>query len=79
MGTGTGKTFTALGCIKKIQEKNEKLLVVIAVPYTNLVNQWQQESKKWYFEPSAIILDGKGWIGNLRDLIRDFNKDQNQT
>jgi len=77
MGTGTGKTFTALGCIKKIQEKNEKLLVVIAVPYTNLVNQWQQESKKWYFEPSAIILDGKGWIGNLRDLIRDFNKDQN--
>ena len=69
MGTGTGKTFTALGCIQKLQESHEKLLVIVAAPYTNLVDQWQQESKKFYFEPPARILDGKGWIGKLRDTI----------
>ena len=74
MGTGTGKTYTGIGCIKKLQEKHKKLLVLVAVPFVNLVDQWQEEMKKWYFDPPARILDGTGWIGKLHDEVTNFNK-----
>ena len=54
MATGVGKTFTAIGCIKKLQSLNKKLLVVIAAPYTNLVDQWEEELKKWFI-PSIVL------------------------
>ena len=77
MGTGTGKTFTGIGCIKKLQEKHKKLLVIVAVPFVNLVDQWKEEMNRWYFDPPARILDGTGWIGKLHDEIKHFNKNSN--
>ena len=43
MATGTGKTFTALGCLKKSSKNFQKLVVVITCPYQHLIQQW----KKW--------------------------------
>ena len=43
MATGTGKTFTAIGCLKEIQKKNPEMFVVIACPTQNLVSQWYRE------------------------------------
>jgi len=71
MATGTGKTFTAIGCIKKLQSLNKKLLVVIAAPYTNLVDQWEEELKKWFIP--SIKLE-KGWTLELRQEIKAINK-----
>lgn len=42
MATGTGKTFTSLNCLKKVL-KDEDVLIVIACPYTHLVEQWKDE------------------------------------
>jgi len=42
MATGTGKTYTALGALKHIVEKEEKLMVVISVPYAHLIPQWER-------------------------------------
>ena len=71
MATGVGKTFTAIGCIKKLQSLNKKLLVVIAAPYTNLVDQWEEELKKWFIP--SIKLE-KGWTLELRQEIKAINK-----
>ncbi len=40
MATGTGKTRTAIEIIKDLSEINEKLVIIIAVPTKELVDQW---------------------------------------
>ena len=42
MATGTGKTFTALKCLEEVS-KHEDLLVVIACPFSHIINQWEQD------------------------------------
>ena len=71
MATGTGKTFTAIGCIDKLRKEHKKLFVVIAAPYINLVDQWQGELKKWNI-PSIKLEEG--WTGILRGEIRSINR-----
>ena len=73
MGTGTGKTFTALGCIKELEKKHPNLLVLITAPYTNLVDQWKEETKKWYLDPPARILD-KNWKTTISHEIHELNR-----
>lgn len=46
MATGTGKTFTAINALKKFQENNSYLRVVVVVPLTTLTIQWQEDIKK---------------------------------
>ena len=48
MATGTGKTITAIHCIKEISRTNEKLFVVIACPTKTLVNQWSKVLKQQF-------------------------------
>ena len=47
MATGTGKTFTALGCMDRLikdYSKNYKpLLVVISTPTSHLIDQWEKD------------------------------------
>lgn len=73
MATGTGKTWTAIGCIKKMQESNPKLLVVIAAPYTNLVDQWEENLNEWHLD--SIKLD-KAWTKRIRRAISTINDDK---
>ncbi len=47
MATGTGKTFTAFGCVNIIQKTHERTITVIAAPQKHLVQQWNDEVKKW--------------------------------
>lgn len=47
MATGTGKTFTAFGCISEFQKSNNKTVTIIACPQTHLVDQWRRESKTY--------------------------------
>ncbi len=74
MATGTGKTFTAIGCIDRLRTKHKKLFVVVAAPYTNLVDQWEDELKKWRI-PSIKLEEG--WTKILRREISAINKTEN--
>lgn len=72
IATGAGKTITALACANSIEELD---LIVIAVPTTDLVKQWQEELEKKTNFPSPIIARGKAmdWMEDLRrklNLIR---------
>ena len=71
MATGTGKTFTAIGGIKRIQDKEQQVLIIIAVPYRNLIDQWKQELSKWFIK-STILESGK-WQQILRDEVSHLN------
>ena len=73
MATGTGKTYTAIGCIDELRKQNSKLLVIIAAPYTNLVTQWQESLSKWFI-PSRIL--DKNWTQIIYDEVDSINKIQ---
>ena len=65
MATGTGKTFTAIGCINEIRKKlNNGLVVIIVCPSNNLERQWQSELEKWGYE-SNITSNDRNWAMHL--------------
>lgn len=76
MATGTGKTFTALGCLNKELKESKKLLCVITAPYQHLVQQWKNSIEKFGIEyDDLIIADSTNsfWKDKLADLIIDIS------
>lgn len=75
MATGTGKTFTAIGCLKEVEKSGKKVLGVIVCPYDNLMRQWEKELSKWNYESIITAKDPK-WHQTMRDNIAILeNKD----
>ena len=50
MATGTGKTLTSLNCLLKIYNKFHFYKAIILVPTITLVEQWEEECKKFHFK-----------------------------
>jgi len=75
MATGTGKTFTALGCLKNLINKNNKLLTVISCPYQHLIIQWEKSIKKFTFNYKIVIADSTNskWKKQLTNFLYDLN------
>jgi len=73
MATATGKTFAALGCLKKLAGQEKTLVVVIACPYIHLIKQWRREIEKFGIYCDVLIADSsnKGWKDKLADAILD--------
>ncbi|VVB86449.1 Type III restriction enzyme, res subunit [uncultured archaeon] len=74
MATGTGKTFTALGCLEKVSETYKNLVVIISCPYQHLVQQWRRESEKFGFNFDQITADSSNssWKKQLVDSLTDI-------
>ena len=49
MATGTGKTITSLNCLLEIYKRKGYYKTIILVPTITLVNQWEQECRKFNF------------------------------
>ena len=49
MATGTGKTITSLNCLLEIYKRKGYYKALILVPTITLVNQWEQECRKFKF------------------------------
>ena len=49
MATGTGKTITSLNCLLEIYLRKSYYKAIILVPTITLVNQWEQECRKFHF------------------------------
>ena len=74
MATGTGKTFTALGCLDKISESSLGLLVVITCPYQHLVQQWRREIDKFGIKHDKLIIaDSPSWRNTLTNSMIDIS------
>ena len=76
MATGTGKTFTALGCLKKELDEHERIFSVITCPYQHLVHQWRREVDKFGLEFEEILIadsSNRNWKDNLVDSLIDIS------
>lgn len=76
MATGTGKTFTALGCVAKELKVNQKLLVVISCPYQHLVQQWKHSVEKFGIKYDSLIIadsSNSSWKRKLADYLLDIS------
>lgn len=49
MATGTGKTITSLNCLLEIYNRCGYYMAIILVPTITLVNQWEEECRKFKF------------------------------
>ncbi|MEM2613011.1 MAG: DEAD/DEAH box helicase family protein [Nitrososphaerota archaeon] len=73
MATGTGKTFTAIGCIIELLKSEKRLLVVIAVPFTHLIKQWKENLLKFGLFSYEIFGTMPDWADKLANIVFDFN------
>lgn len=68
MATGTGKTFTAIGCMNEMQKRCKKTLVVVVCPFDNLERQWESELARWGID-SQVTSRNRGWYTAMKDGI----------
>lgn len=69
MATGTGKTITSLNCLLEIYKKTGYYKGLILVPTITLVNQWEQECKKFNFTNIIKINSKSEWKEDFSTLI----------
>lgn len=55
MATGTGKTYTALGCLEYLIDEVDKMVTVISAPYQHLLPQWKRSIVKFPISADKII------------------------
>ena len=69
MATGTGKTITALNCALNEYAKTGLYQVIILVPTTILVEQWEKEVKKFNFKKiTKASSHNPGWRQALHNI-----------
>jgi len=75
MATGTGKTFTALGCINEIIKNYKKIVVIISCPYQHLIQQWSREIDKFGILTNKLIADSSNptWKDELANILVDVS------
>lgn len=65
MATGSGKTVAALAVATKLfnflKTKNAKLVVIVAVPYKHLAEQWGKEAMAFGFDPLVCYESFDTW------------------
>ena len=75
MATGTGKTYTALASVSKLSQMlDEKLAVIIVVPYKHLVEQWVEDIKEFNVNPiKAYGYSGSNWRNEFSNAVTAYN------
>jgi len=73
MATGTGKTITALAASVQLYERDNRLALVMSVPYQHLVDQWDSECQMFGYRPILAYQSRSRWIDDLNQQIMDFN------
>jgi len=71
MATGTGKTYTALFAMKEIEEIEDKLLLIIAVPYIHLIPQWKESISEMGYR-NVVDTDISNWKNKIAMEFQQF-------
>ena len=61
MATGTGKTITSLNCLLEQYNSSGAYHGLIVVPTITLVNQWEEEAKKFNFQSIIKVSSKHSW------------------
>lgn len=70
MATGTGKTLTSLNCLLQIYIKTHFYKAIILVPTITLVNQWEDECRKFGFTNIVKVCSKNNNWRNEVDAIK---------
>jgi len=74
MATGTGKTVTSLLAASKVAEVTDgKFVLVVAVPYQHLVDQWAEDLRDFGVEPILGYQSRRNWQPQLERELLEFN------
>jgi superfamily II DNA or RNA helicase len=83
MATGTGKTYTAFGCMNKLQNMHQRTVIIIACPQKHLIEQWKKELTKWnnlvhksekiVMERTIICDSDYSWKDKFDKILHDYN------
>jgi len=83
MATGTGKTYTAFGCMNKLQNLHERTAIIVACPQKHLIEQWKKELTKWnnsvqnsekiVMERTIICDSDYKWRESFGKILHDYN------
>lgn len=73
MATGTGKTITAISAAVDVYKKENRLALIILVPYIHLVDQWVEDLLKFGFQPIRCYESVNKWKFDAGNKIREFN------
>ncbi len=78
MATGTGKTITSLNCLYEIYKSRRYYKAIILVPTVTLVNQWEQECRKFNFTNIIKVFSkNPSWRDEIDRIL--FNERYNPT
>ena len=73
MATGTGKTITSLNCLFEIYQRKGYYKAIILVPTITLVNQWEQECRKFQFANiTKVYSKNPNWRDEVERIL--FNE-----
>lgn len=75
MATGTGKTITSLLAAIQFYELHQKIALVITCPYKHLVDQWEDEVRKFNFLPIKAYEAFSAWSNDFGNKIMAYNHD----
>ncbi|AQS09895.1 type III restriction enzyme, res subunit [Clostridium saccharobutylicum] len=74
MATGTGKTITSLLIANSYQQESGRIFLIILVPFTHLVEQWEDNAAMFNYINILKCYDlKKSWVSKLENRVRDFN------
>lgn len=69
MATGTGKTITSLNCLLEIYNKTGYYKALILVPTITLVNQWEDECRKFKFSSIVKVCSKFNWKNDFASIL----------
>lgn len=69
MATGTGKTITSLNCLLEVYKKTGYYKALILVPTITLVNQWENECKKFNFTNIVKVCSKSRWKNDFASIL----------
>lgn len=74
MATGTGKTITSLLAAAHARRAlDDRLALIVAVPYQHLVEQWASDVRDFGANPIMAFESRKSWQEDLQREILEFN------
>ena len=75
MATGTGKTFTSLLTVKQIIEEKGNSVVLVCVPQTTLIDQWEEAINKVFDSPIVhkCAFNRNDWFSKLACDLKFFD------
>ena len=69
MATGTGKTITSLGCLKKLMNEKNNFFTVIACPQKHLIFQWRDTIKDFLDNDVFLTINDSNWYTELNQIL----------